>query len=139
MQRPSRSFSWAEFLVSKEHPELLTFDLSDMDKLKIFYLCCLHLQPVREAIGKPILILSGKRSPELNAAVGGASASDHLFVGECAAVDFTIPGHDMRSVWTGLCLSPRSFGQCIFYRKSNFIHISLPSQKHQGESWEADK
>ena len=36
------------------------------------------LDPVRELWGKPIGVNSGYRSPALNAAVGGAAASQHM-------------------------------------------------------------
>lgn len=36
------------------------------------------LDPLREAWGKPIIVTSGYRCPRLNAAVGGARASQHM-------------------------------------------------------------
>ena len=36
------------------------------------------LQPLRDAVGFPINITSGYRSPQLNAAIGGATNSQHL-------------------------------------------------------------
>jgi hypothetical protein len=35
------------------------------------------IQPIREAINKPININSGYRAPEVNASVGGSKTSDH--------------------------------------------------------------
>ena len=35
------------------------------------------LQPLRDALGKPITITSGYRSPDLNKAIGGSPTSDH--------------------------------------------------------------
>lgn len=43
------------------------------------------LAPLREAIGTPITITSGYRSPEVNRAIGGSKTSQHM-LGE--AVDF---------------------------------------------------
>ena len=43
------------------------------------------LDPVRELWGKPIGVNSGYRSPALNAAVGGAAASQHM-KGEAADI-----------------------------------------------------
>lgn len=37
-----------------------------------------NLQVLRDALGKPVHILSGYRTPAHNAAVGGAKASQHL-------------------------------------------------------------
>jgi zinc D-Ala-D-Ala carboxypeptidase len=36
------------------------------------------LEPIREAVGVPLVITSGYRPPALNALVGGAPASDHM-------------------------------------------------------------
>lgn len=47
------------------------------------------LQPLRDALGTPIKIGSGYRSPKLNAAVGGVSNSQHM-MGQ--AVDICIDG-----------------------------------------------
>jgi uncharacterized protein YcbK (DUF882 family) len=49
------------------------------------YLCEEVLQPVRDRLNKPITVNSGYRCPELNKAVGGAAASQHM-VGEAADV-----------------------------------------------------
>lgn len=137
MNRPSRSFTWDEFNVSKDHPELAAkIALTELDRQKIFYLCQMVLQPIRDTLGKPVVILSGKRSPELNAAVGGAKTSDHLYLGEACAVDFTVPGIEMKIIYHGLCLKQNTLGQLIFYPKQNFIHVSLPSQKHINEAFE---
>lgn len=42
------------------------------------YLCAVILEPLREAIGKPVKINSGYRGRELNKAVGGVWNSYHL-------------------------------------------------------------
>ena len=47
------------------------------------------LEKVRAILGKPILISSGYRCQELNAAVGGSQNSAHV---DGLAVDFTCPG-----------------------------------------------
>lgn len=39
---------------------------------------CSMLEVVREALGRPVVIISGYRSPAHNASVGGASASQHM-------------------------------------------------------------
>lgn len=50
---------------------------------------CKELEKVRALLGKPILVSSGYRSPELNKAIGGATASHHMIGLAC---DFTSPG-----------------------------------------------
>lgn len=57
---------------------------------------CEVLEAVRDALGgASITIISGYRSPEHNAAVGGAGASQHM-VGRAA--DIKVSGHDARAV-----------------------------------------
>ena len=49
------------------------------------------LQPIRDEFGRPVVISSGYRSPELCEAIGSSSKSQHA-KGEAA--DFEIPGMD---------------------------------------------
>lgn len=42
------------------------------------WLCSQALDPLREAIGSPIIVTSGYRCPDLNTAVGGSPTSYHL-------------------------------------------------------------
>ena len=58
------------------------------------------LEKVRRAFGgRPVIITSGYRPPAINAAVGGASASEHLYSkpGE-GAVDFLVEGANVKEV-----------------------------------------
>ena len=48
------------------------------------------LQPLREKLGKPIVINSGYRSPDVNKAVGGSATSAHRFG---HAVDLIVPSY----------------------------------------------
>lgn len=127
-------FSIAEFLVSKEHPDLLAYlreGITETDKLKMFYLARCYLEPLREVAGVPITILSGKRSLSLNRAVKGAQDSDHLYHAECGAVDFTYPGIGELLFVDFFRYLP--IGQVIWYPDQRFFHISLASKKHFGE------
>ncbi len=42
-------------------------------------LCTLILEPLRSAVGRPIRITSGYRSPKVNQLIGGARNSAHVF------------------------------------------------------------
>ncbi len=55
----------------------------------------LILQPLRDHVGRPIVISSGYRSPALNRAVGGAPSSHHM---QGRAADITVPGMKPRDV-----------------------------------------
>jgi hypothetical protein len=46
--------------------------------MNLIYLCAAVLQPLRDAIGKPVQVTSGYRSARLNAHVGGVPNSAHL-------------------------------------------------------------
>ena len=56
------------------------------DQLEIAIELCEFLEKARAKFG-PIRITSGNRPPAINAAVGGASNSEHLFKQGCGAVD----------------------------------------------------
>ena len=62
------------------------------------------LQPLRDLVGKPIVISSGYRSPAVNAAIGGAKNSEHMT--GCAA-DFTIPSKTNKETAEILRISKR--------------------------------
>lgn len=88
------------------------------------------LDPLRCLYGKPILITSGFRSTELNAAVGGVSNSQHLF-GQAADIVVSTGPSGNRSL-LGLILQNASgipFDQCIAEKldrqgRPRWIHIS---------------
>jgi len=83
------------------------------------------MERVRELLGgKPILISSGYRSPEVNRAVGGAANSAHL---SGLAVDFTCPGFgDPLDICHALeaRLQDLRVDQLI-YEFSSWVHLGL--------------
>jgi len=52
-------------------------------------LCDTVLEPLRVALGKPVVVTSGYRGPELNRAIGGAKYSAHMYG---RAADIHVPG-----------------------------------------------
>ena len=88
-------------------------------------LCENVLQPIRDHFGKPVRISSGLRVPELNAAIGGSTTSDHTR--GCAA-DIEIPGVDNKELSEWI-VENLEFRQTIleFYTgepDSGWVHVS---------------
>ena len=71
----SKNFSLSEFLVTSTGIENIPTKevIENLRKL-----CVNVLQPLRDMYGKPIIITSGYRSPEVNKAVGGSKTSGHM-------------------------------------------------------------
>ena len=89
------------------------------------------LEAVRTVLGgAPIIISSGYRSPAVNAAVGGAKASQHL-TGE--AVDFTAPRFgSVVDVFDAIRRSGIKYDQ-IIQEFGSWVHISF-SDKPRGQA-----
>lgn len=52
-------------------------------------LCVNALQPLRDKLGRPVIVTSGYRSPAVNTAIGGARNSAHM---SGLAADIHVPG-----------------------------------------------
>lgn len=82
------------------------------------------LQPLREAIGKPIVVSSGFRSDAVNRAVGGASTSQHRF-GEAA--DITVPGMFAQDLAARIVSLGLPYDQVI-QEFGRWVHVSYGSR-----------
>jgi zinc D-Ala-D-Ala carboxypeptidase len=80
------------------------------------------LEDVRSVLGKPIIIDSGFRSPEVNQAVGSTSVSQHLR--GCAA-DFRVHGMTPAEVVKAIHGSNLPYDQLIL--ELGWTHISIPN------------
>jgi len=87
----------------------------------LMYLCIKILEPLREHMKRPIQISSGYRCPRLNALVGGASMSQHMY-GQAA---------DIR------ILSKEDGDKIFNYLKTNpYVHKALYERsKSTGSRW----
>jgi zinc D-Ala-D-Ala carboxypeptidase len=80
------------------------------------------LEEVRELLGKPIIVDSGFRSPEVNQAVGSTSVSQHLR--GCAA-DIRVPSMTPAEVVKAIYNSDIRYDQLIL--ELTWTHISIPN------------
>ncbi|MET4130665.1 D-Ala-D-Ala carboxypeptidase family metallohydrolase [Roseovarius sp. MBR-6] len=86
------------------------------------------LQNLRNRLGKPLIVLSGYRSPAHNKAVGGARQSKHM---EGTAFDIAMSNHD--PVAFEAAARAAGFLGFGYYPRSNFMHIDLGSERSWGE------
>lgn len=98
-------------------------------------LCEEVLEPLRQHIGKPVVISSGYRCPKLNAAVGGVSNSQHM-KGEAA--DLRIPTLAEGRQWMEWITTYTHFDQCIMEHCKNkdgtithWIHVTHSRQHNR--------
>lgn len=93
-----------------------TFQINNLQRLAEF------LEKVRALLGKPIIIDSGFRSPEVNAAVGSTSVSQHLR--GCAA-DFRVLGMTPAEAVKAIYDAKLPYDQLIL--ELGWTHISIPN------------
>lgn len=92
-------------------------------------LCKRILQPLREAYGKPIIVTSGYRSPELNKAIGGAKNSQHMR-GQAADIKGSQPSNgsicqENRRLFDLIRQLNLPFDQLIDEKNYSWIHVSF--------------
>jgi zinc D-Ala-D-Ala carboxypeptidase len=88
---------------------------------KLTVLATTILDPIREHFGKPMIINSGYRFPDLNKAVGGSPTSQHMLA---EAADTTISEVSLKDYFDFVRKSNLPYGQ-IIYEFDAWIHISL--------------
>lgn len=101
-------------------PNLTALD----NMLNLIFFC---LQPLRDKLGKPIIISSGYRCPKLNKLVGGVSNSQHL-LGQ--AVDFKVNGLTIQQVIELIRKSGIEYDQCI-NEYNRWVHLSYNKGKNR--------
>ena len=105
-------------------------------------LCENVLQPIRDHFGKPVRISSGLRVPELNAAIGGSTTSDHC---KGMAADIELPGVDNKELAEWIGENPNlEFRQLIleYYDgtpDSGWVHVSYDCNDNKQQLLTAPK
>ena len=89
MTQLSAHFTLEEMIASQEAARRGLDNTPSADVLEHLGEMCAKLEEVRALLGRPIMISSGYRSPQLNAAIGGATNSAHMLG---YAVDLICPG-----------------------------------------------
>lgn len=90
----TKNFSLAEMTrTSQPYPNTP----GNTELLNLKKLCEEFLQPLRDLLGKPIIVNSGYRSPKVNKAVGGVPTSYHQ---KGLAADIMVEGMTARELWT---------------------------------------
>jgi zinc D-Ala-D-Ala carboxypeptidase len=79
------------------------------------------LQPIRDALGRAVVVTSAFRAPAVNRAVGGSSTSDHV---NGSAADIRTSGMDSRQLAEFVHGLGLPIDQLIVYPGTQRIHVS---------------
>lgn len=130
------NFTLEEFIRSNTATRLGITNLPNKEQIaNIYDLCKNVLQPIRQAYGKPIIVTSGFRCPELNKAVGGVPTSEHL-QGMAADIRSLSDSRQDNQELFKVCvqvLRYRSFGQLINEHNYDWIHVSYNPNRNRKE------
>lgn len=89
------------------------------------------LDPLREAYGKPIIVTSGYRCPELNKAVGGATGSQHM-LGQAADIRTKEDTPEENKKLFDLIVKLKlPFDQLINEYNYDWVHVSFGPQNRR--------
>ena len=105
--------------------------LKAQEQMGKMYMLAGFAERVREIVGKPLIITSGYRCPELNKAIGGAITSQHIF---CEAIDFVVKGLRPEDIFNRIVTSDLKYNQIIIERNtkgSQWVHISIGAFKQK--------
>ena len=91
-------------------------------------LCANILQPLRDAVGHPLTVTSGYRSPRLNRAVGGSQTSQHM---EGRAADLVCFNMSAKKLFKSVLELNLPFDQLIYEggKQSIWVHVSFDASK----------
>jgi uncharacterized protein YcbK (DUF882 family) len=96
-------------------------------------LCVAILDPLREAIARPIKVNSGYRGPALNRRIGGATNSQHA---QGKAADIQAPGMAVLALFQTVIRLGLPFDQLIYEAKNataKWVHVSHNAGANRGE------
>ena len=115
-------------------------DINSLDCMLELIVNC--LQPIREKLGKPMIITSGYRNSQVNKLVRGANNSGHL-TGRCA--DIHVNGMTAKELYNFIKKSGVKYRQCIL-ESNSWVHIDYKKDDlkcenliYDGKSYVLDK
>ena len=124
----TQNFTLAEMIASDRAKANNIPNEPNGEQIEALTLLCLKtLEPVRELVGKPIIITSGYRSPVLNKLVRGSKTSQHL-KGEAA--DIKVEGLTTQQLFETIVNSGVRFDQ-IIQEFNAWVHISFSKSKER--------
>lgn len=118
--RLSKHFTLEEFTFSQTAARLGIDNTPPPDAIaRMIALCEEVLEPLRERLGRPIIVTSGYRSRELNERIGGSPHSQHCR-GEAA--DIVVPGLSPLDV----CYAIKALGKYdqLIHEFGRWCHVS---------------
>jgi uncharacterized protein YcbK (DUF882 family) len=86
----------------------------------LILLCQNVLEPLRQIVQKPVIIISGYRSKKLNVAIGGSSTSQHM---KGQAADFIVVGLTVKEIFN-IVAGQLPFDQLIL-EYGQWVHASF--------------
>lgn len=133
----SQHFSLEEMTRSATAKRLNIPNVPNRQQIENLRLLCINvLEPIRVTVGLPLHIDDGFRCPELNAAVGGVSDSQHQ---EGKAADFVPIGNvQIEDVFNDICRGSLEYDQVI-QEFGEWIHISYNEGKNRRQKMIASK
>ncbi len=124
-----RFFSWAEMTTSGAASRLgLSNQPPSEAQQAMAALVSNLLDPLRTALGRPVMVTSGYRSPEVNRAVDGSHSSQHMS-GEAA--DIKVAGLPSDTLVTAILRLGVPFDQLIWYapERGGHVHVSFTTKR----------
>lgn len=124
----SPHFTWGELTVTRNAAlQAANRDVPEAHQRALVALATTILEPIRQHVGRPVVVTSGYRCAALNAATDGASPTSQHMRGEAA--DIIVPGMDIRAVWEWVWKhSGLAVGQAIWEHppgRTPWLHVSL--------------
>ena len=131
------NFTMSELLkseVAKKYNISNVPDKQSLDNMLLLIVEC--LQPIREVLGKPMIISSGYRSPRLNGhpLINGNPNSQHC---KGQAVDFTVKGMTPKQIIEKIVASGIEFDQAL-NEKNCWVHLSYNKGKNRKQVLKID-